>query len=304
MSLILDALSRSQRERDGDAQVPGIETQHYHAPMPEQRNWRVALPWVGLGLAIVVIAFLLVREEGASQTVEPVSSSVAKKPQSVVLAERASAERSAENVAATADEPVIVATQPATGLPATPASSQVTDSQPRPLPKPATTVAASPKGDAVAALYETSPSVSQGAVETADNSPTTPATQQKTTPLTNAQISGAVTAGEATEPVEIEALLARAQQEVAQSRLSEHAAPFLEQLSQQKKDQVPTLMYSRHDYSSQPSQSRVLINGKTAKVGDTVASGVKLEEILPDSSVFSYRGEPFRLVALNSWVNL
>ncbi|MEP6391467.1 MAG: general secretion pathway protein GspB [Halioglobus sp.] len=304
MSLILDALSRSQRERDGDAEVPGIETQHYHAPMPGQRNVRVALPWVGLGIAVLVILFLLLRQDEAPQTVEQISSSVIKKNEPVALAEAASAESGAQNAAVTADEPLVVATKPATGLPATPASSQVTDSQSQPLPKPATNVAASSGGDAVAALYETQPSVSQVAAETADNSSTTPATQQSTTPLTNAQISGAVTAGETTEPVEIEALLVRAQREVAQNRLSEHAAPFLEQLSQQKKDQVPTLMYSRHDYSSQPSQSRVLINGKTAKVGDTVASGVKLEEILPDSSVFSFRGEPFRLVALNSWVNL
>jgi hypothetical protein len=48
----------------------------------------------------------------------------------------------------------------------------------------------------------------------------------------------------------------------------------------------------------------VVLNGKELKVGGSPASGVKVEEILPDSVVLNYRGTEFRLRALNSWVNL
>ena len=302
MSLILDALSRSQRERDGDALVPGIDTQHYHTPATDGRKWRDAFPWVALGLAVMVITFLLVRQEGASQSVEQISSSAITHHEPTAAAEASIAADETGVSAVTADEPQAAEQEPV--LSATPTSNQRSSSHLQSPPASVTTAAAGPDNEAVAALYETPSSVRKEVAEITGIQTAKQATPAKDRSLASAPVSDAEQARETAEPVEIEALLARAQQEVAQNRLSEHSAPFLEQLSQQKKDQVPTLMYSRHDYSSQASQSRVLINGKTAKVGDTVASGVKLEEILPDSSVFSYRGEPFRLVALNSWVNL
>ena len=300
MSLILDALSRSQRERGGDVEVPGIDTQHYQAPLPAQRNWRTAVPWIALGLALLVITFLLMREEGVSLPAERTISTVIAEQAPMVSTEPAPTVRAMPQVSAvSSSEPQATGSEPPRDLPAAPVSSQRLDSPAQSLPEQVSPVVATPESDAVAALYDTPSSERNGAAGTAS----TPANAQAAR-VSDAQTSSAGAARETTEPVDIEALLVRAEQEVAQSRLSEHPAPFLEQLSQQKKDQIPTLMYSRHDYSSQASQSSVLINGKTVKVGATVAPGVKLDEILPDSSVFSYRGDPFRLVALNSWVNL
>ena len=300
MSLILDALSRSQRERGGDVEVPGIDTQHYQTPVPAQRNWRTAIPWIALGLALLVITFLLTREEGASLPAERISSTVPVEQAPVVSTEPAPTVVTKPQVSSVASgEPRDAASEPPRVLPAAPVSSQRLDSPAQSLPEQVSSGITSPDNAAVAALYDTPSAPRDGAVGTVNTS-----TSAQTARVSDAQAASAGAARETTEPVDIEALLVRAEQEVAQSRLSEHPAPFLEQLSQQKKDQIPTLMYSRHDYSSQASQSSVLINGKTVKVGATVAPGVKLDEILPDSSVFSFRGDLFRLVALNSWVNL
>ena len=78
----------------------------------------------------------------------------------------------------------------------------------------------------------------------------------------------------------------------------------LSELSQQTKDAIPSIFYERHDYSGRPGQSVVVLNGKALKAGGSPASGVRVEEILPDSVVLDYRGTEFRLRALNSWVNL
>ena len=52
VSLILEALSRSQRERASGSDIPGIETQHEFEPMSRSRSWQSVLPWLGLGLAL------------------------------------------------------------------------------------------------------------------------------------------------------------------------------------------------------------------------------------------------------------
>jgi hypothetical protein len=106
------------------------------------------------------------------------------------------------------------------------------------------------------------------------------------------------------EALDIEALVTRAENEVENARLAEHPAPFLASLSQQKKDQIPTLMYSRHDYASDAKTSAVTINGKSLRAGGNAGGGVKVVEVLSDSVVLSHQGTEFRLRALNSWVNL
>ena len=115
--------------------------------------------------------------------------------------------------------------------------------------------------------------------------------------------SGTARAGDE-QPVDIEAILRNAQKEMENASLAAHPSPFLESLSQQTKDSIPTIYYQRHDYSSQASRSAVVLNGKTLKVGGSPASGVKVDEILTDSVVLNYRGTQFRLRALNSWINL
>ena len=106
------------------------------------------------------------------------------------------------------------------------------------------------------------------------------------------------------QSIDIEEVLQRAQAEVEDASLDDHPAPFLSNLSQQTKDDIPTLYYQRHDYSDDQSISSVVLNGKKVTVGGSPMSGMKVDEILTDSVVLSYRGTQFRLRALNSWINL
>jgi hypothetical protein len=106
------------------------------------------------------------------------------------------------------------------------------------------------------------------------------------------------------EPIDIEKMVVEAREELENASLAEHSAPFIAELSQQTKDSIPTIFYERHDYSGNPAQSNVVLNGKKLKVGGSPAGGVKVEEILSDSVVLNHRGTQFRLRALNSWINL
>ena len=106
------------------------------------------------------------------------------------------------------------------------------------------------------------------------------------------------------ESVDIDRILQEARAEVENASLDDNPVPFLEDLSQQAKDDVPTLYYQRHDYSSDTNVSSVVFNGTAVKAGGSPVPGMKLEQILPDSVVLNFRGTQFRLRALNSWVNL
>ena len=106
------------------------------------------------------------------------------------------------------------------------------------------------------------------------------------------------------QPLDIEDVLERAQAEIGNTELDDHPVPFLSSLSQQAKNGIPTLYYQQHEYSSDVARSTVTLNGKTVRAGGSPASGVKVEEILPNSVVLNYRGTQFRLRSLNSWINL
>ena len=101
--------------------------------------------------------------------------------------------------------------------------------------------------------------------------------------------------------LDIEALLTRAQQALGQESLSEHPSPLLEMLSQQQKDNIPTIVYSQHDWNA--DQSSVVLNGERLNAGQRVGS-IRVVEILSDSVVLRWQDIEFRLRALNSWINL
>jgi hypothetical protein len=105
------------------------------------------------------------------------------------------------------------------------------------------------------------------------------------------------------DPQRVDALLARAEAALSDRDLPPHPAPMLDELPATLRDAIPTLIYSRHDYRADGGESSVFINREPHRVGDTTR-GVRIEDILPDSVVLSYRGTLFRLRALNSWVNL
>ena len=59
MSLILDALSRSEKERSTGDTVPGLATEHYLDETATGPAWRQYLPWLALLVALLVIGWLV-----------------------------------------------------------------------------------------------------------------------------------------------------------------------------------------------------------------------------------------------------
>ena len=83
-----------------------------------------------------------------------------------------------------------------------------------------------------------------------------------------------------------------------------HAAPLISELKQRTKDEIPSIFYSSHHWSTVAAERVVTLNGEARREGAQIKPGLRLVEILVNSIVLDYRGTEFRLRALNSWVNL
>jgi len=322
--LILDALNRARRETDP---VPGLQTDHGpgRVPAPWSRLLRT-LPWTGLVIALAVIAWLLLREgdpapdgvagvDELSRNVSRALDSVKHELQMGASAPRgepragepraAGGERTAGGEASAAvglgEGTSVQASSRAaehaagTSAPATPGSTpgprarQASPVERFRAPGAAPGVAGGERIDeAVLALYRERQQVAaEPRAEDAAQEPETvsPAIREE-------------------QRVDIEALLLRARHEAENAALADHPAPFLMELSQQTRDQIPTILYQRHDYAGSTDRSSVVMNGEVLRAGGSPAAGLRIDEILPDSTVLSYRDNRFRLRALNSWVNL
>jgi general secretion pathway protein B len=58
--------------------------------------------------------------------------------------------------------------------------------------------------------------------------------------------------------------------------------------------ELPPLTISVHAYSGRPGDRLVGINNRMLREGDSVAPGLKLEQITPEGMVFGYKGYSFR----------
>ena len=103
-------------------------------------------------------------------------------------------------------------------------------------------------------------------------------------------------------PIDLVAAIERAAREVGEPNLVPHPTALLENLSQQHKDQIPTIVYTEHVYAEGAAPS-VELNGQRLRPGQR-AGGITVEDILADSVILRVNGVSFRLRALNTWVNL
>lgn len=295
MSLILDALNRSRGDSDP---VPGLATHHpVESLEPERRQY---LPWIALAIALVLIAWLIFERfaappESAADIGAPVAELSRNIDSAVTAVTTELKARAAESEKMSQEG---LTQKPAPKVAIEPAADPVVNrpeqvppvAKKKPVPTPVVPAA---KNTAIARLYEQRDEIEESPpVSSKPLSDRGPAQQES------------ISSASRDEPLDIEEILRRAQEESEKASLEDHPVPFLSSLSQQTKDEIPTLYYQRHDYSSNPSQSEVVLNGKAVRVGGSPLSGMKVEEILPDSVVLSYKGTQFRLNALNSWVNL
>jgi len=137
------------------------------------------------------------------------------------------------------------------------------------------------------------------------DSPTNPATGQRESAEVAATSKPDVDAEPSPSiapPIDLAAAIEKAAREVGQPSLVPHPAVLLENLSQQQKDQVPTIVYTAHDFTTE-DRSSVTLNQRRLREGERVGS-IEVIEILPDSVILKINGVVFRLRALNTWVNL
>jgi hypothetical protein len=271
MSLILDALNRSESERATPDSVPGLQSVH-GSPTANVPLWK---KWLWPGLLMALLAVALAFQWGDGAPVPP------------------------------AAEPTIVAA-PATAAPPPPAAAS---QDPATAPQSGTVTAPAPAPDVqpavspdVAALYQAKP----GQARPGDNAEAQPGSVQDEpapappAPTTSREVAPVLDIDELMKAAEV-ALVERGG---SAAPVVEHEAPFISELRQSEKDQIPSIFYSAHSWGSDPSERRVVLNGQERRAGQQVKPGLRLVEILEDSIVLDFRGTEFRLRSLNSWVNL
>ncbi len=329
MSLILDALNRSRQDANP---VPGLAT--HHPVEAVSAEGRQLLLWAVLAVALAVIAWLVMERFSApppaaadiGAPVAELSKNIGSAVTSVTSELQARATAAAPAVAEPALATAVTTAPLQTPEPAAtaltlpvelPETLVATAPAPSSAPRPAQVAAAPAAGaltlttqesDAVAQLYQNR-ELQKDPVMPEPTVRTKSAEQSRTDMLLEqARAQGAMadpsTVARSDQSDDLDKILNQAREELENASLDDHPVSFLSSLSQQVKDDIPTLYYQRHDYSSDTSVSSVVLNGATVKAGGSPLPGMQVEEILPDSVVLNYRGTQFRLRALNSWVNL
>lgn len=71
--------------------------------------------------------------------------------------------------------------------------------------------------------------------------------------------------------------------------------PLLQQMPEEFRRALPPLALTIHVYSHEESQRILFINNREYHQGSQIEGGIRVENIVPDGVVLSYRGERFKL---------
>jgi general secretion pathway protein B len=314
MSIILDAIKRSKEAPQGSDGIPSLETEHFVASddqLDRARTKKLILVALAGVIAFFSLGFLLfdgdkslhenvldpqtqrvgqgatsANDSGASSSVnavEPSSATVAPKVVPTVgERERPSNDTQRSQQAVTGasrnDRPVFIKPESASINSSRPSAEELSSiyaamNQERGALGDTAAISEGPSGSAQPSIENQSPAESEGL-----NQPNT-------------------------EPaIDFAEILAQAQTELGVTPLVESSEPLLETLSQQIKDQIPSLIYSDHRYVAD-GRSEVVLNGQS--LGERQRIGpFTVVEILPDSVILRWRETQFRVRALNSWINM
>jgi len=308
MSMILDAIKRSKEGPEGGGSVPSLDTEHYEAP--DKPIWKKAVfklaSLAAVGVMVVVLTVWYSPGRDGSDT------SVA---QGVDSAERATEEKTGDAVAATPKDigPDAKSQSPLTS--STPVSGPSTKNESsrlssgairgtRPVVIPTETQPAKnsgPNAEALSSLY----AAMNEEVDAAFDSSIASDAEIETAPDAVNQAAEVKESSEGVEDgtaVDFAEILSQAQKELGVQPLVESSEPLLETLSQQTKDQIPSLIYSEHNYSAD-GRSEVVLNGQSLTERQRVGP-FTVVEILPDSVILRWRETQFRVRARNSWINM
>ena len=308
MSMILDAIKRSKEAPEGGGSVPSLDTEHYVAP--DQPIWKKAVFKLGslatVGVMVVVLTVWYSSDPDGSDT------SVANGGDSV---EGAAEEKVGDAVAVTSKDIASNArsqTPSTSSTPVSGSSAQDKSSQrssgdirgTRPIVIPIETQPAKNSGPNVEALSSLYAAMNEEAVATLDSPTASEAQSEAASDAVDqaTEVSDASDGVEDGSAVDFAEILAQAQKELGVQPLVDSSEPLLETLSQQTKDQIPSLIYSEHNYSAN-GRSEVVLNGQSLTERQR-AGPFTVVEILPDSVILRWRETQFRVRARNSWINM
>ncbi len=77
--------------------------------------------------------------------------------------------------------------------------------------------------------------------------------------------------------------------------VAEVPVPMLRELPANIQREIPAVTIGGYIYASKPSERSVLINNRLIREGDSIASGLTLERMMPREAVLNYRGYRYRI---------
>ncbi len=280
MSLILDALNKSNRDAKDYGAAPGIDAHHTSERSSDKTKTIVLIVIAGLiFIGVILLAVLLFKSPNTLQSPQvlppptntPQPTAQPPNPTPTAANKTSANTTSTENINTTVSKPSTPSTVAA--LYAT-----QTDTQEKIIIQPKVK-SVSPEDTALAkVLWEQSKPQAP---------PKLPAAQPQQS-NTNLPTKNPPAPSEA--PIKTE---------VDNSIHHQVDTPFLHNLPVTVQNTIPTLMYADHQYG----EGYVIVNKRKRFVGDQAANGVTLEQIYEDGATFSFGDTQFKLSAFSSWVN-
>lgn len=311
MSMILDAIKRSKEAPEGSGTIPSLDTEHYVAS--DLRFWeRPSAKGLALAAGVILVAslalFLSNNQEGVVGVVNESEVVASVSPKDQVGGGLPSTDTATVANYSVADLPRDPESRTASsGQLRGPSASSNDNSRPIVIAteKPSNTTA-SPSAEELSSLYAAMNKEAIAGNETALDSETVVALPADSSlgqaTVVSLESSDELESTQQESAVDFAEILAQAQRELGVKPLVESSEPLLETLSQQTKDQIPSLIYSEHNYTA-TGRSEVIINGQT--LGERQRVGpFTVVEILPDSVILRWREIQFRVRARNSWINM
>ena len=328
MSLILDALKKAETERNGAPTAAPISGE---ITSPEENSKPVKIwQWLGVGIfliGVISLGYILLFRSDTELT----DTAVTPESQSNVSHGRPSSDISKSTPLPSAPAPIITPTPILTPTP-TMMVEQTTEALAPTIDSPTIAVNTTPAPEAAA---EQEPiSNPREEVSVGENSPAEIAKQQLIKSMyepeqgEEIQTSELKSIAESDEELPDNIKKLYAEEEAAASAKSpkkitkettssppsavidvntESVSAYsnvklIKELPFSTQEDIPTLMYTEHNYVGKTGNS-IVINGKRAKEGGSIGSGIRVEQILEDGLLLRKGNYQFKMFALNSWLN-
>ncbi len=318
MSYILDALKKSEQERDND---PVHEISHTVKPAEQPKTARTKWLWlVPALLAVNIILLLWPQTTPDTGSLVVTTTNQQASTASTLLKEQTTEEYAEEQTKTDAPNSDVnneMPTNPAPPL--SPPATQATQATAKPTeqsqryhrdpfaPMPGRV---QPKPVAVLAPIQNkprpTPKIPAPNIEKLNRSLLNQALIEQLAPLKEEQPAiqvdtvstpDTILANRNNSPAPQPGLTESLPHENTPSTLNmQQRIPLLRELDSSLQRAIPTLNVSVHIYTEIPEQRMARINGRMTRQGQQISNGLTLKEIRPDFLILSFNGEKFRLM--------